>query len=152
MDLIKPKGFIQAKITHKDTGKVEVIKFDNAVLNNGKEFLAKCLLEGPKPHIANILFGDGGTTNGEPKEILPTQDKLIGITRMKKSIISQIDPEMPTQIIFSVILEENECNDFPINEMALELSDETIFSFSNFADLNKTDQMEIAWSWFVCFI
>ena len=99
-----------------------------------------------------MLFGDSGTTNGRPKEISPSQDKLFGVTRIKKPVIAQIDPEMPTQVIFSVIIADNEGNNFPLNEMGLELSDGTLFNLSTFADLNKTDQMEIAWSWFVCFV
>lgn len=152
IDLIRPKGFIQAKITCKDTGSSNIIKFNNQVLNNGKKFLATCLLDGPKPHITHMLFGDGGTFNGEPKEVPPTQDKLYGITRVKKSVIAQVDPEVPTQVIFSVIIDENEGNDFPLNEMGLELSDGSLYSLSTFADLNKTDQMEITWSWFILFI
>lgn len=151
-DLVKSKGYIQARITHKDTDDVETIQFNNIILNSGKGFLAKCLLDGSKPHITHMLFGDGGSADGQPKEISPTQDKLYGVTRIKKAVIAQIDPEMPTQIIFSVVVGEDEGNEFPLNEMALELSDGTLFNLSTFADLNKTDQMEIAWSWFVCFV
>lgn len=152
-DLIKSKGYIRARITYKNTGKVETLQFNNAILDNGKEYLAKCLLEEfPKLHITNMLFGDGGTVNGEPKEVSPMQDKLNGVTRVKKAVVAQVDPEMPTQLIFSVIINEDEGNNFPLNEMALELSDGTLFNLSTFYDLNKTDQMEIAWSWFVCFV
>jgi hypothetical protein len=153
MDVIKLKGFIEAKITHKNTDRIDVIKFNNSVLTGGKTYLARCLLEEPtKLHVAHMLFGDGGTTNGNPKEVSPFQDKLFGVTRIKKPVIAQVDHEMPTQVIFSVIVTDNEGNDFPLNEMGLELSDGTLFNLSTFADLNKTDQMEIAWSWFVCFV
>lgn len=152
MDQIKSKGFIQGKIKYKD-GTTEVIRFNNHVLNGGREFLAKCLLnDSPKLHIANMLFGDGGTVNGEPKEVSPTQDKINGVIRVKKSVIAQIDPEFPTQVIFSVVVGEEEGNDFTLNEMGLELSNETLFSLSTFGDYNKTNQMEIVWSWVVQFI
>lgn len=152
MDSIKPQGFIRAEIKYKDTKQCDIIEFNNQVLNGGKEFLARCLLEGSKSHIAHMLFGDGGTSNEMPKEVLPTQDKLNGIVRVKKSVVSQIDPEVPTQLIFSVIVDESEGNGFSLNEMGLELSDGNLFSLSTFANLNKTDQMEITWSWFVCMI
>ena len=153
MDLIKPKGFIKAKIKYKDTNKVEILRFNNQVLNRGKEFLAKCLLEdSAKLHISYILFGDGGTTNGQPKEVSPSQDKMNGITRVKKQVVAQIHPETPTQVIFSANVCDYEGNDFPLNEMGLVLSDGTLFSLSTFADLNKTDQMEISWSWFVVLV
>jgi len=150
IDVIKPKGFIKAEIKFKATGETKIIEFHNMVLNSGKEFLAKCLLEGSKPIIANILFGDGGIgENGQPKEISPNCDKLYGITRVKKSVTAQIDPETPTQVIFSIVLNEDEGNDHPLNEMGLELSDGTLFSLSTFANLNKNDQMEVGYWWFV---
>jgi hypothetical protein len=153
IDVIKPKGFIRVKIKFKDTGETKVMEFHNMVLNSGKEFLAKCLLEGSKPIIANILFGDGGTEdNGQPKEVSPNRDKLHGITRVKKSVIAQIDPDTPTQVIFSMVIDENEGNEYPLNEMGLELSDGTLFSLSTFANLNKNDQMEISYWWFVSFV
>jgi hypothetical protein len=153
IDVIKPKGFIRAKIRFINTGETRIIEFHNMVLNGGKEFLAKCLLEGSKPIIANILFGDGGTEdNGQPKEVSPSRDKLHGITRIKKSVIAQVDPETPTQVIFSIVVDENEGNEHPLNEMGLELSDGTLFSLSTFSNLNKTDQMEISYWWFVSFV
>lgn len=152
-DLIKTKGFIQAKIKYKNTDKIEILKFNNQVLNNGREFLASSLLEGHKKlWIANVLFGDGGSTKDGPKEVTPMQDKLNGVVRLRKPVVAQIDPEIPTQVIFSVITGEEECNGFTLNEMGLELNNESLFSLSTFSDFNKTDQMEIAWSWVVCFI
>jgi hypothetical protein len=150
MDIIKPKGFIEARIKYKNTNTVKTIKFNNQVLNGGKRFLAKCLLEDSTSiHVAYMLFGDGGTINRQPKEILPSQDKLSGVIRVKKPVIAQLDSDILAQVIFSVMIDDNEGNEFPLNEMGLELSDGTLFSLSTFADLNKTDQMEISWSWFV---
>lgn len=151
-DLVKLKGYIQAKIKYKDTGKIETIQFKNTILDNGKTYLAKCLLEEfPKLGIKYMIFGDGGTNNGQPREISPMQESLFGVTRIKKTVVSQVDPDVPKQIIFSVVIGEEEGNGFSLNEMALVLSDDTLFNLSTFSDLNKTDQMEIAWSWFVCF-
>jgi Phage tail-collar fibre protein len=151
-DSIIVKGYIKIKIKDKLSGRVDILRF-NTVLNSGRKFLANCLLEYPsKPYIANMLFGDGGTVNGEPKEVLPTQDKLNGVVRIRKPVVAQLDPDVPNQAIFSVMLGYDEGNDLVINEMALELSDENLFSLSTFSDLNKTDQMEITYGWFVQFI
>jgi hypothetical protein len=151
-DLVKSRGYIQAKIKYTD-GRIEVIQFDNTILDSGKEYLARCLLEEyPKLSIQYMIFGDGGTQNGEPKEISPMQESLFGVTRVKKTVVAQVDPEMSKQVIFSVVIGEDEGNNFSLNEMALVLSDGTLFNLSTFSDLNKTDQMEIAWSWFVCFV
>jgi hypothetical protein len=152
-ELIVPKGYIQAKIRYKNDN-IEILRYKNQVLNKGKSFLARCLLEENKNtvHVANMLFGDGGTVNGTPKEISPSVEHLSGVTRIKKPVVSQIDPESPIQAIFTVIIGEEEGNDFTMNEMGLELSDESLFSLSTFADFNKTDQMEITWSWSIAFM
>jgi Phage tail-collar fibre protein len=153
-ELISPKGYIQAKIKYKNS-RIEILTFQNNVLDSGKSFLANCLLE---KHVSplfikSMLFADGGTVNGVPKEVITSSTTVSGTVRLKKDVIAQIDPELPTQAIFSAVIGFDEGNDFTLNEMALLLSDgETIYSLSNFANLNKTDQMEIAWSWFVYFV
>jgi len=152
-ELLVPEGYIQAKIKYKNNY-VKILRFKNQVLNKGKNFLAKCLLGESKDNIyvANILFGDGGTVNGIPKEVHPSIEHLNGVIRIKKSVVSQIDPESPAQAIFTVIVGEEEGNDFTMNEMGLELSDGSLFSLSTFADFNKTDQMEVTWGWNINFL
>ena len=152
-ELLIPKGYIRACIKYKDNT-TKILLFKNQVLNKGKSFLARCLLEEYKGtlYIANMLFGDGGTVNGTPKDVSPSVESLNGVTRIKKSVISQIDPESPMEAIFTVIIGEEEGNDFTINEMGLELSDGSLFSLSTFADFNKTDQMEVAWGWNIAFM
>lgn len=152
-EFILPKGYIKASIKYKD-GKIKTLLFNNQVLNTGKIFLAKCLLEEHKgvSHIANMLFGEGGTTNGVPKEVSPSSQGLHGVTRVKKAVVAQVNPEVPPETIFTVIIKEEEGNDYVINEMGLELSDGSLFSLATFADLNKTDQMEITWSWSIAFM
>lgn len=148
-DTIQPKGFIKVKIHFKDTGKEEWFQFNNMVLDGGKIFLTKCLLENSKLTISNMIFGDGGISNGKPKEVMPNRDKLHGIVRIKKPVVSQIDPETPTQAIFSVVIPEDEGNEYPLNEMGLELSDGTLFSLSTFGNLDKNENMEVSYWWFV---
>jgi hypothetical protein len=153
-ELIQAKGYIQAKIKYKDS-RIQILKFKNNVLDSGKSFLAACLLEKHVSplYVKSMLFADGGTVNGVVKEVITSSTTVSGTTRLKKDVIAQIDPELPTQAIFSAVIGYEEGNDFKLSEMALLLSDgETIFSLSNFADLTKTNQMEIAWSWFVYFV
>lgn len=140
---IETKGYITCTIN-----KSKVIKFPNHVLDTGKKFLASCLLLQKKElYIANILFGDGGTLKGVPKEVNGSMQQLFGVTRLKKPTISQIDPEMPTRVIFSVVIGEDECNYGTLNEMGLELSNGELFSLSTFTDLNKDSNMELSWGW-----
>lgn len=151
-EVVRPQGYITATLRYKH--KTEILKFKNKVLDSGKKFLADSLLEKPvKPfYIASMLFGDGGTEKEKPKEVLPTMTSLSGTARVKKDVIAQIDPEFPTQAVFTAVVEESEGNNFTLNEMALVLNDGTLFSLSTFPDLNKTDQFEIAWMWVVSFI
>ncbi len=146
-EFIEARGFVKLKIKYKD--RVEFLEFKNKVLNSGKEYMASCLLESTeKPYIANIIFGDGGAEG----EIKPSQEGLIGVTRIKKQVVSQINPENPTQVIFTVIIAENEGNGIKINEMGLELSNGKLYSLVTFNDLDKTDDMELEWSWHAYFI
>jgi hypothetical protein len=150
-EVITAKGFIKATIKYQD--RVEELVFKNLVLNSGKEVLANNLLEtDSKPFVKNIIFGDGGSVNGTPKEVQPTQEGVNGVVRIKKSVVAQLDPENPTQAMFTVVLNENEGNDFVLNEMGLELSNGKLYSLSTFADLNKTAQMEITWDWYVYYV
>ncbi len=150
-DFITARGFIDVHIRWKN-GNTFTVRYNNHIIDSGRNFLAGSLLKETGPYIVNMLFGDGGTQDGVPKEINPAQDKMNGVVRLRKPVIAQLDPEMPNQVIFTVVLGENEGNDFTINEMALEMSDERLFNLSTFPNLNKTNEMEITYCWCVCFI
>lgn len=152
---IKTIGLINLHIKYA-CGNYERVVFNNQLLNGGRKYLISNLLERSSPakpvFIKNILFGDGGTANGELQQVTPERETLFGVTRMKKEVVAQINPEVPTQLLFTVIISEAEGNDFTLNEMGLELSDGTLFSLATFQDFNKTDQMELIWSWSVWFV
>jgi hypothetical protein len=150
-DFVVAKGFIKVHIRYKN-GKTHAIKYNNQIINSGRCFLANCLLEGGKPHIVNMLFGDGGVGENGPKEVNPNQNKMNGVVRLRKPVVSQIDPDSPNQVIFTTVLDFEEGNDYPINEMALEFNDEKLFNLSTFESLKKTNDMEITYCWFVIFI
>lgn len=148
-ECVKIKGIVTGRINYKN-GETKAFMFSNAVVLDGREFLASCLLQSPgtPPFVANMLFGDGGTSNGMPKEVVPTQNRLNGVVRLKKPVIAQIDPEVKTRVIFTIIMEEQEVKDATLNEMGLELSNEKFLSIATFPDLNMTEQMEsIMWGW-----
>ena len=90
-NLIRPYGFIRCKIKYKNTNEVRMFEFSNQVLNNGRKYLANSLLEsGKKLWIANMLFGDGGTSKEEPVEVSPYQDKLSGVIRLRKPVVARL--------------------------------------------------------------
>lgn len=145
------KGYIKGKIRYKY--KTEEIGFSNKILDSGRKFLANLLLNNKdKIHVSHMIFGDGGTENGNPKEISNEQTSIFGVTRLKKPVFAQIDPDNPMRVIFSITIKEDEGNDSVLNEMALELSDGTLFSMATFPNLNKSNLTEIDWEWDSIFI
>ena len=150
---ILTSGHIISKIRHLN-GSVESFAFSNTILNSAKARMASFLIhENPKPmYITNMLFGDGAFEAGQNKEVNVAQTSLFGIVRANKEVVRQVDPEIPTQLIFSVTLEHEDANGFTLNEMALQMNDGELFSISTFQNLTKTDQMALDWIWIVNFI
>jgi hypothetical protein len=99
-----------------------------------------------------MLFGDGGTSGGVPKYVDTSRNGLFGITRALKPVIVTIDPTLPSQVVFTSVLDYEEANGFQINEMALQMNNGDLYSMSTFADLNKTSSMQITWNWKLSFV
>lgn len=132
-------GFIQQKINN-------IVKvFPNTILLGASTSLASMLAnkEEEKLYISHMLFGDGGNK----KEVSRERTSLFGITRLKKPVIVQIDVDFPTVVMFTVTIEKVDANGYILNEMALQLNNGVLYSMSTFADLEKTEDMEIDWTW-----
>ncbi len=150
---IKTIGTIKRIIEYRD-GRKEVYCFNNAALTTGKSVFALTLanqLESP-PYITNMLFGDGGTQNQKLQEVRSNRQRMFGITRVSKPVVVHVDPESPTQVEFTAVIEYQEATDQVLNEMALELSNGDLFSMAVFQDLHKTDDMRVSWTWALSFI
>lgn len=147
--IIRPKGEVEMVIKYLDGE--EVRSFHNTVLRKGKEALASSLandLGGSYDFfISRMLFGDGGTSSGVPKFINTERNGLFGITRATKPVIATIDANLPTQVVFTSVLDYDEANGFTLNEMALQMNSGDLYSMATFADLNKTGSMQITWNW-----
>jgi len=152
-DKILVRGHIIRKIRYLD-GSVESFEFPNTLLNSAKVRMADFLInENPKPiYITHILFGDGVFEAGQKKEPNPTQTSLLGIVRASKKVVKQVDPEIPTQLVFSVTLENEDANGHVLNEMALQMNDGELFSISTFPNLTKAEDFAVDWLWVVDFI
>jgi len=152
--IIRPKGDIEMIIKYADS--TEHIYFPNAVLRKGREALASSLANdfgnSYNFFISRMLFGDGGTSSGSPKFIDTSRNGLFGITRAVKPIIVTIDPALPSQIVFTSVLDYEEANGFTLNEMALQMNNGDFYSMSTFADLNKTSSMQITFNWRLAFV
>jgi len=147
-DYIETIGQINLIIKQND--QINHLHYKNQLLNSGRRFLLSHLMPRPSStpiFLKNILFGDGGTVDGKVRQVVPEMEQLFGVTRMKKEAVVQVNPEISTQLLLTVVVSESEGNDFTLNEMALELSDGTLFSLATFPDFNKTDKMELTWLW-----
>lgn len=155
-DLTVVKGFVDAIICYKDGTKIE-LAFPNAVLVAGREALVKTLTNNIDNSYTNLfvtrmIFGDGGTTGGQVKIVETVNNGLYGITRVSKSVTSQINPNNSTQAIFTSVLGYDDGYGATLNEMGLVMNNGDLYSHVCFADLTKTSNMSIQWSWSISFI
>ena len=152
---IAPMGEVEIIITYND-GREEEKIVHNTVLRKGREALAASLAneigDAFDFYINNMLFGDGGTNSGVPKHVNSERNGLFGITRATKSAIATIDPNTPSQVVFTSILGFDDANGYTINEMALQMNTGDLYSMATFADLGKTSSMQITWNWRLSFV
>lgn len=154
-DHIRPVGDVDVIIDWKD-GRREEYTMRNTVLRNGRQALARALANqisgGFQFYITHMLFGDGGTQGGVKKFVDAGRNGLFGTTRLSKPVIAMIDPTIPTQAIFTAVIAFDEAVSVTLNEMALQMANSTLYSLTTFADLNKTEDMQITWNWRLNFI
>ena len=152
---VAPMGEVEVIIEYND-GRKEERLIHNTVLRKGREALAASLAneigDAYDFYISNMLFGDGGTNGGVPKSVNSERNGLFGITRSTKSIISTIDPNIPSQVVFTSVLGFDDANGYTINEMALQMNSGDFYSMATFADLGKTSSMQITWNWRLSFV
>lgn len=148
--MVKTKGIVQVILEYKD-GTTSEFEVNNAVLNTGKRALAKSLANviGNKFtfFISKMLFGDGGTLNGVPRYVDAGRNGLFGLTKATKPVIASLDPNQKALVIFTSVLSYDDANDAPVNEMALQMDNGELYSMVTFADLNKTNLLQITFNW-----
>ena len=152
---LKPCGDVQAIIEYQ-SGEKEVREFRNTVLTKGREALAASLANSTGAgflfFINRMLFGDGGTVEGSTKYVSSDRNGLFGIVQGSKTVISTIDPNIPSQVIFTSVIGFDEGNGVAFSEMALQLATGDLYSMVTFPDLTKTPQMQITWNWRLSFV
>lgn len=149
------KGTVEAFIENKD-GSVEKKKFQNTILTTGKMALANSLANIVDDvydfYIVNMIFGTNGTSGEVEKFVPASRTGLFGVTRVQKPVVSQIDSDNPTQVIFTSVLTFEDGNEHDLNEMALVMANGDLYSMVTFPKLHKTDQMQITFNWRCSFV
>lgn len=152
---LKTKGDVQAIIEYK-SGEITTIEFPNTVLTTGREALAAGLAhnigEQFNFYITRMLFGDGGTAGGSVKYVNASRNGLFGVTRASKPVIATVDPNITSQVIFTSVIPFDEANGYALNEMALKMANNNLYSMVTFPDLTKTSQIQITFNWRISFV
>lgn len=152
---IKLIGSVERIVEYKD-GSTDIIKYENAVLDKGRAALAATLanLVGDTNEffVARMIFGDGGTTAGVKKFVNANRNGLFGVTRLTKPVTALVDDLNPNQAIFTSVITFDEVNSTTLNEMALQMQSNDLYSMITFPDLNKTSEMQITFNWRLNFV
>ena len=154
-EAMKVIGIVERVIEYSD-GHKEISEIKNTILRKGREALSNSLANnvgGTYNYFINrMIFGDGGTSGGTLKYVDTQRTGLFGITRASKPVISSVDPNIPSQVIFTSVLTFDDANGFSLNEMALQMANGDLYSMVTFADLNKTSLMQITFNWRLSFV
>ena len=125
--------------------------FKNTILNNGRRALANALVNnlegGFNYYITQMVWGDGGTSNGVKRVVEASRNGLFGVTRLSKPVVATINETVSTQAIFTAVIKFDDAVGVTLNEMALQMADGDFYSMATFADLNKTSEMQITFNW-----
>lgn len=149
------KGTVSVIIEYKN-GEKQNIDFNNTILRSGRSALASALAnmigDDFDFFVSKMIFGDGGTQGGVPKQVGDERTGLFGSARVVRPVISNIDPNNSTQVVFTSVIPYDEGNGYTLNEMALQLNNGDFYSMATFAGISKTSQMQITWKWRLSFI
>ncbi len=149
------RGCVDITIEDK-AGNKERRHVKNAVLRTGRMALVKTITnetgDYPTYYVLRMIFGVNGTDGGQVKIVNPTRTALFGPEVADRPVVSSIDSTNPTQAIFTTVLRYEDANGYSLNEMALVLNSGDLYSMATFADLNKTDQIQITFNWRINYI
>ena len=137
-------------------GRKNKLDIHNTILLTGRRALCKSLANqignSYQFYITRMLFGDGGTQSGVKKYVNAGREGLFGVTRLSKPVISSIDGSIPTQVILTSVIKFDEIIGVTLNEMALQMANGDLYSMTTFADLNKTEDMQLTLNWKLNFV
>jgi hypothetical protein len=166
---VETKGYLNCLIKYKN-GKEYKISFPNLVLISGREAIAQMLTNTlgtcpsstttsssgtlvPALYINAMLFGSGGVDSaGTPLIVSPARNTLFGPTTVSKAVNSYVSQSVATQANFSATLLFADAVNQNVNEMALQMTNNNLYSMVTFPSIYKTADMQITFNWSLNFI
>jgi hypothetical protein len=154
-EVIHQRGDVEVIIDHR-SGRQEKIMLKNAILNNAKNANASAICNDIGQtfqfYVSNMIFGTNGTLGGAPKVVDASRNGLFGPTLVNKQVMSTVNPQMLTQAIFTAVIGFDEGNGNIINEMALVMKNDDLYSMVTLGGISKDSSIQITFNWRISYI
>lgn len=150
---MKLEGWVTLHIDHFDSSGNSsrvTTKFKNEVLKTGRSAMAKVLTGEASiddVQISKMIFGESGAVDGVPKYVQAERTGLFGAIRATKGVTATTDASIPGYCQFIAVLRKEDAVDVTINEMALVMANDDLFSMATFAGTTKTANMQLTYMW-----
>jgi len=167
---VQSVGKLSCKIEYSN-GKSYELMMPNTVVSKGREALAavitntfaSCPVDSaaflssnvtPSLYINRMLFGNNGVDGSSvPKRVVASQNTLYcGVPLATKNVSAIVNPNVATQAIFTSVLLYSDANGVALSEMALQMTNNNLYSMITFPPITKTNQMQISFSWSINFV
>ncbi len=167
--IVETKGYLDYIVQYKN-GKEYKVSFPNLVLATGREAIAQMLTNTlgtcpsssstssssnlvPSLYINAMLFGSNGVdSGGTPLIVSPNRQTLFGTVTVSKAVNSYVSQSVATQANFSATLLFADAVNQNINEMALQMTNNYLYSMVTFPSIYKTADMQITFNLSLNFI
>lgn len=149
-ETISKYGEVEIILDHK-SGERESFVVKNAILNNAKNAQASALCNDIGQtfqfYVSNMIFGTNGTLGGAPKVVDASRNGLFGSTLVNKQVMSTVNPQVLNQAIFTAVIGFDEGNGNIINEMALVMKNDQLYSMVTLGGISKDSTVQITFNW-----
>lgn len=164
---VRTTGDIQCIIEYRN-GKRYEMGFPNTVLLGGRAALAQVLTNTlgtcpsvnssvatnlvPSLYINAMQFGNNGVDGETPKIVSPARTSLFGPPVVTKLVNSYVSQTVTTQAVFTTTLLFDDAVDIYLSEMALQMTNNELYSMVTFPKIMKTAETQITFNWTLNFI
>lgn len=154
-EAIRQYGEVEVIIEHK-SGFWEKHLFKNAILSNAKNANASAICNDIGQtfqfYVSNMIFGTSGTLGGAPKVVDASRNGLFGPTLVNKQVMSTVNPQILNQAIFTAVIGFDEGNGNIINEMALVMKNDELYSMVTLGGISKDSSIQITFNWRISYL